>query len=203
MLKILILAYYRNYCTDLHQILHSDKDHRILFVGGPNRRITNPRWRTAAILKTEKWPYLRNGLINPHEIWQDDAYWPTEGDGKLKFLTFKTPRWRTAAILEKSKNGHISATAWPICMKFGKMTLNGHLKLKFEILKIQHGGRPSFWKRKKRPYLGNNLTDWREIWHGDLILALRTVLRVKNSNFYKSKMADGRYLEKSKTGYIS
>ena len=27
--------------------LHSDKDHQILFVGGPNTRKTNPRWRTA------------------------------------------------------------------------------------------------------------------------------------------------------------
>jgi len=33
------------------QILHSHKDHQILFVGGPNTRKTNPRWRTAVILK--------------------------------------------------------------------------------------------------------------------------------------------------------
>jgi len=30
------LAYYRNYCIDSNQILHSDKDHQMLFVGGPN-----------------------------------------------------------------------------------------------------------------------------------------------------------------------
>jgi len=48
---MLKLAYYKNYCTDSNQILHSDKDHHILFVGGPNRRITNPRRRTAVILK--------------------------------------------------------------------------------------------------------------------------------------------------------
>ena len=45
---------YRNYCTDYNQILHSDKDHHILFVGCPNTRKTNPRWRTAAILKNRK-----------------------------------------------------------------------------------------------------------------------------------------------------
>jgi len=31
-----------------------DKDHQILFVGGPNRRITNLRWHTAAILINRK-----------------------------------------------------------------------------------------------------------------------------------------------------
>ena len=43
--KTLKLAYYRNYCTDSNQILHSDKDQQMLFVGGPNTRKTNPRWR--------------------------------------------------------------------------------------------------------------------------------------------------------------
>ena len=39
--------------------MHSDKDKAMPFVGGPNTLITNPRWRTAAILKKiEKWPYL-------------------------------------------------------------------------------------------------------------------------------------------------
>ena len=42
---------YQNYCIDSNQILHSDKDHQMPFVGGHHTRITNPRWRTAAILK--------------------------------------------------------------------------------------------------------------------------------------------------------
>jgi len=45
--------FHRNYCIDSNQILHSDKDHQIPIVGGPNKRITNLRWRKAAIL--EKW----------------------------------------------------------------------------------------------------------------------------------------------------
>ena len=52
--KTLKLAYYRNHCTDSKQILHSDKDQQMLFMGGPNTLITNPRWRTAAILKNRK-----------------------------------------------------------------------------------------------------------------------------------------------------
>ena len=55
-----------NYCIDSNQILHSDKDHQMPFVGGPDTRITNPRWRTAAILEKSKishisaavWPIL-------------------------------------------------------------------------------------------------------------------------------------------------
>jgi len=34
------LAYYRNHSTDSNQILQSCKDHQILFVRGPNTRIT-------------------------------------------------------------------------------------------------------------------------------------------------------------------
>ena len=34
-----------NYCIDSNQILHSDKDHQMPLVDGPNTRITNPRWR--------------------------------------------------------------------------------------------------------------------------------------------------------------
>jgi len=41
-------------CIDSNEILYSDKDHRILFVGCPNMVITNPRWRTVAILKISK-----------------------------------------------------------------------------------------------------------------------------------------------------
>ena len=47
---------------------HSDKDHQIPFMGGPNTGITNPRWRTAAILKNQKSPYLSRGSSDVDEI---------------------------------------------------------------------------------------------------------------------------------------
>jgi len=47
-------AYCQKYCIDSKQILHIDKDHQMPFVGGPHTRITNPRWRTAAILEKSK-----------------------------------------------------------------------------------------------------------------------------------------------------
>jgi len=40
--------------SNSNQILHSDKDNQMVFVGGPNTHITNPRWRTAAILEKSK-----------------------------------------------------------------------------------------------------------------------------------------------------
>jgi len=52
--KTLKLAYHLNYCIDSNQILHSDKDNAILFVGDPNTRKANPRCRIAAIWKNQK-----------------------------------------------------------------------------------------------------------------------------------------------------
>ena len=47
------------------------------FVGGSHTCITNPRWRTAAILKKsknrfKKSLYLGRGFIDFDEIWHDD-----------------------------------------------------------------------------------------------------------------------------------
>jgi len=99
MCKILKLAYYRNYRTDSNQILHSYKDHQILFVGGPNTREVNPRWRTAAILETVKSQYLSNRLAAGREIWHDD-------DDALNFTvqTHIVLRNKTAKII-KTKTG--------------------------------------------------------------------------------------------------
>ena len=58
--------------------MHSDKDHQMPFAGGPHTRITNPRWRTAAILeKLKKMLYLSQGLRDFDEIWHDDAVRPS------------------------------------------------------------------------------------------------------------------------------
>jgi len=54
----------------------------------------NPRWRTAAILKTVKSPYLRKRLTDFDEIWQADADWSPTGGISLKFPIFQKPRWR-------------------------------------------------------------------------------------------------------------
>ena len=51
-----------------------------------NSNFTNPRWRTAAILRTVKSPYLCSRLSNFDEIWHNDAYWPHTAERRLKFL---------------------------------------------------------------------------------------------------------------------
>ena len=52
--------------------------------GNPNTRITNPRWRMAAILKNRKRSYLRNALPDLQQIWHDNAFWPSEKYEQLK-----------------------------------------------------------------------------------------------------------------------
>jgi len=92
--KILKVSCYRNYCIDFNQILHNDRDRQMVVVDGPNRRPTNPRWRTAAFLKTVKSLYLCNCLNHFDEIWHDDAHWPPTADSPLKFRIFENSRWR-------------------------------------------------------------------------------------------------------------
>jgi len=56
----------------------SDKYHQMNYMSGPNMRIKNPRWRTAAILEKnrKKSPYLRYGWTDRHKIWRSGAMWP-------------------------------------------------------------------------------------------------------------------------------
>ena len=50
---------------------------------------TNPRWRTAAILKTVKSPYLCNRVTDFDEIWHGDACWSPAPDVGPKVQIFK------------------------------------------------------------------------------------------------------------------
>jgi len=100
--KALKLAYYRNHCTDSNQILHSDKDQQMLFVGGPNTR-KKSRWRTAAILKNRK------SAISPQKFdrsaqhlasWSISALWTGLC---VKNFNFYNPRWRTPPSWKNKK----------------------------------------------------------------------------------------------------
>ena len=55
---------------------------------------TNLGWRTAAILKKVKLPYLCNRLTDFDEIWHVDACSPPSVDRPLKFRIFENPKWR-------------------------------------------------------------------------------------------------------------
>ena len=52
----------RNYCIDFNQILHNDRDHQVVIVGGPQCAPNKSKMATASILKTVKSRYLGNRL---------------------------------------------------------------------------------------------------------------------------------------------
>jgi len=66
------------------------------FVSGSNTRITNPRWRTAAVLEKSKnrhipatvWPNARKFRTVAHVDPLNWSCWPP------KFWNFQNPRWR-------------------------------------------------------------------------------------------------------------
>jgi len=106
--KILKVSCHRNYCIHFNEILHNDRDHQEVVVGGPNRRPTNPRWRTAAILKkTVKSLYLCNRLTDFDKIWYSNAYWPLTADLNLKFRIFENSRWRQPLSGKSQKSRYL------------------------------------------------------------------------------------------------
>jgi len=52
--------------------------------------------------------YLGNGLTNRHNIWHDDAHWPSEPDQQLKFRTFKKSKMAERRTLEKLQKRRIN-----------------------------------------------------------------------------------------------
>jgi len=70
--EIVELAYYRNYCVDCNQILHDDKDHLLLFVGG-HRRSQKWWWRVTTVkvtpMTTRQWQVCeRVGTAFPQPV---------------------------------------------------------------------------------------------------------------------------------------
>jgi len=91
--------YLGNGLTDLYEIWYADAK----WVSYPLRSLknvnfTNPRWRTAAILKTVTSSYLCNLLTDFDKIWHGDARWSPEPNVKFKFLIFDNLIWQIAAI---------------------------------------------------------------------------------------------------------
>ena len=77
---------------DINQISKDDKALQVLLTDGPKMCPTNPRWRTAAILKTKKLPYFRNSLTDFDEILHGMHLRPTPN-------RISEPIWRTIVSL--------------------------------------------------------------------------------------------------------
>ena len=81
--------------TDLYEIWYGDA----VWVSQLFRQFTslnfkNPRWLTAAILKTVKLPYLCSCLTDFDQIWHGDAHQPLSAERPLKFQIFENARYQ-------------------------------------------------------------------------------------------------------------
>jgi len=75
------------------------------------------------------------------------------------------PKWRTVATLKKYKLLYLSngsTNFYEILHSDAYWPFEPETLLKIEFLKIEDGGRPQFWKKKR--FLCNSLTDFGEIW---------------------------------------
>jgi len=70
--------------------------------------ITNPRWRTDAILKIVFWLYLGAILADQCEIWNGDEGSHADICHVTKTAIFANSRWRTAAILKIALSPYLS-----------------------------------------------------------------------------------------------
>jgi len=71
------LSYYRNYDIDCNQILDSDKDHDVHFMGGPNMPQKSKIADGRHLEKTQKSQYLCNSLTDFDKIWHSNASQPS------------------------------------------------------------------------------------------------------------------------------
>jgi len=62
--------------------------------------ITNPIWRTAAILKLVLSLYLTRKSSDFNEIWSADADYDSKVGYLTKYQFYSNSKWRTAAILK-------------------------------------------------------------------------------------------------------
>ena len=102
--KILKVSWYQNYCIDFNQIWHNDRDHQVVLVGGSNRRPTNTRRQTAAILKKNR---LITISLRPFDrFWWNLACWRTLAPYRgtsVKISNFWKSKMAAAAILKITK----------------------------------------------------------------------------------------------------
>ena len=104
----------------------------------------NPRWRTAAVLKTVKLPYLCNHL----PIWWNLARWRTLAPYSglvVKILNFWKFKMAAAAIWNIRKIA-ISPQWFDRSLR-NLVLLTAPTVKKNRISQIQDGGRPPFWKK--------------------------------------------------------
>ena len=151
----------------------------------------------AAILKIIISPYLSRDSSEFDEIWYADATFDP-GEGHVtKIQKFPNSRWRTDAILTIIF-GYNTAPYCPIKMKFGVRRHNRtHTKFRWwkcPISKIQHGGRPPFWKLLYLHISPANRPNCTKFGRQTQILTNATATW-QNSEMHSFRMADSRRIE--------
>ena len=80
--------------------------------------ITNPRWRTDAILKIVLWLYLGAILADQREIWIGNEQSHADIGHMTKTAIFENSKWRTATILKIALSPYLSCKLSDL-IKFG------------------------------------------------------------------------------------
>ena len=142
--------------------------------------------------------YLSRESSEFDEIWYADANFD-QGDGNVtKIQKFPNSRWRRKPYW-KSFFGYNSAPYCPIKTKLvGVLRHNcTHTKVRWwkcPISKIQHGGRPPFWKSLYLHISAANRPNFTKLSVQTQILSQVTETW-QNSEICKFKMTDGRRIE--------
>jgi len=164
----------------------------MVIVGGPNRRPTNPRWRTAAILKKNR-------------FWWDLVQWrilASYSGFTFKISNFWKSKIASAAILKIRKISisperfHRSLRNLVRWCKMGFLTAPA-VKKNSNITNPRWRT-AAILKTVKSPYLCNRLTDFDEIWHDDVHGLFTSDRPLKISNFWKSNMSAATILKITK-----
>ena len=147
-----------------------------------NSNCQNPRWRTAAVLKTVKSPYLRNRLTDFDEIWHRYADLLTTGYILLKFRIFQKTRWRrppsvknTKIAISQQRIGRSSRNLARLC-KMGLLTTE---TVKMWNFQNRRWRTDAILKTVKSPYLRNRLTDFDKNWQVDAHWPRSQITRLK------------------------
>ena len=133
--------------------------------------ITNPRWRTDAILKIVFWLYLDAILADQREIWNRDEGSHADIGHVIKTAIFTNSRWRTAAILKIALSPYYLSRELSDFDQIWYTDTNFHfehanLTKKIDFFQIQDGGRTPYWKSFlaiSRRHIGRfmQISEWR------------------------------------------
>jgi len=160
------------------RILHSHKDHQVLFVGGPNTRKTNPRWRTVRPIFAKFGTVTHIGPPSRIGSWNFQHLKIQDGGRPPSWKIEKSPCLsRGLSNFDKIWQADAVRPSWAS-----------------QPLKMWNFKNSTWWKIGNRPYLRNGLTDLREIWKFGAMTHIGPPNETGSWNLRLSKIQDGGQL---------